>query len=105
MGRRMGAVSAVVALGISGTVTAATTASAAPAATTVSAVAAHAADVDYATWQVDVKAALAGAQPYLQQRTANATGQQLAIVRNGPHPRPQRDEFGVIRADRFLEPR
>ncbi|MFC3572258.1 HAD family acid phosphatase [Streptomyces yaanensis] len=80
VGRRIGAVSAVVALGIGGTVTAAQTASAAPAATTVSAAAAQAAEVDYATWQTDVKAVTDQALPYVQQRTANTTGQKLAIV-------------------------
>ncbi|MFF4211318.1 HAD family acid phosphatase [Streptomyces sp. NPDC001796] len=78
--RRIGAVSAVVALGIGGTVTAAGTASAAPAATTVSVAAAQAAGVDYATWQADVKAVVDQALPYVRQRTATATGQKLAIV-------------------------
>lgn len=78
--RRIGAVSAVVALGISGTVTAAQTASAAPAGTAVSVAAAQAADIDYATWQADVKAVIDQAVPYVEQRTANAGGQKLAIV-------------------------
>ncbi|MFD1657148.1 HAD family acid phosphatase [Streptomyces caeni] len=80
VGRRIGAVSAVVALGIGGTFTAAQTASAAPAATTASVAAVQASGVDYATWQADVKAVIDQARPYVEQRTANAAGQQLAIV-------------------------
>ncbi|MEU8910810.1 HAD family acid phosphatase [Streptomyces mirabilis] len=79
VGRRIGAVSVVVALGIGGTVTAAGTAAAAPAQTAVSATAATAA-VDYATWQSDVKAVIDQARPYVEQRTANAAGQKLALV-------------------------
>ncbi|MER5538622.1 HAD family acid phosphatase [Streptomyces mirabilis] len=79
VGRRIGAVSAVVALGIGGTITAAGTAAAAPAQTTVSATATTAA-VDYATWQSDVKAVIDQARPYVEQRTANAAGQKLALV-------------------------
>ncbi|MER6127781.1 HAD family acid phosphatase [Streptomyces sp. NPDC001795] len=80
VGGRIGAVSAVVALGIGGTVTAAQTASAAPAETTVSVAATQSSGVDYATWQADVKAVIDQAVPYVQQRTANASGQKLAIV-------------------------
>ncbi|MFJ8691519.1 HAD family acid phosphatase [Streptomyces roseolilacinus] len=36
--------------------------------------------VDYAAWQRDVAAALATARPYIEQRTANASGEKLAIV-------------------------
>ncbi|MEU9284646.1 HAD family acid phosphatase [Streptomyces sp. NPDC048275] len=79
MGRRIGAVSVVVALGIGGTVTAAGSAAAAPAQAAVSATTATA-DVDYVTWQTDVKAVIAQATPYVEQRTANAAGQKLAIV-------------------------
>jgi predicted secreted acid phosphatase len=79
VGRRIGAVSAVVALGIGGTVTAAGTAAAAPAQTAVTATATTAA-VDYATWQSDVKAVIDQARPYVEQRTANAAGQKLALV-------------------------
>ncbi|MFC9635419.1 HAD family acid phosphatase [Streptomyces mirabilis] len=79
VGRRIGAVSVVVALGIGGTVAAAGTAAAAPAQTAVSATAATAA-VDYATWQSDVKAVIDQARPYVEQRTANAAGQKLALV-------------------------
>lgn len=79
VGRRIGAVSAVVALGIGGTVTAAGTAAAAPAQTAVTATATTAA-VDYATWQSDVKAVIDKARPYVEQRTANAAGQKLALV-------------------------
>jgi predicted secreted acid phosphatase len=78
--RRIGVVSAVVALGISGTVTVAQTASAAPAGTAVRVAAAQAADIDYATWQADVKAVIDQAVPYVEQRTANTGGQRLAIV-------------------------
>lgn len=81
VGRRIGAVSAVVALGIGGTVTASATASAAPAQATVSvATTAQAADVDYATWQTDVKAVIDQALPYVEQRTAQTDGHKLAIV-------------------------
>jgi predicted secreted acid phosphatase len=80
VGRRIGAVSAVVALGVTGTVTAAQTACAAPAATTASVAAAQTSGVDYATWQADVKAVVDQALPYVQQRTANSAGQKLAIV-------------------------
>ncbi|MHA5047716.1 HAD family acid phosphatase [Streptomyces sp. SD15] len=79
MGRRIGAVSAVVALGIGGTVTTAGSAAAAPAQAAVSATA-TAADVDYATWQSDVKAVIDQATPYVEQRTANTAGQKPAIV-------------------------
>ncbi|MGW1524847.1 HAD family acid phosphatase [Streptomyces sp. NPDC001588] len=79
VGRRIGAVSVVVALGIGGTVTAAQTASAAPARTAVSA-ATQASEVDYGTWQADVKAVIDQATPYVQQRTANTAGQKTAIV-------------------------
>ena len=79
VGRRIGAVSAVVALGIGGTVTAAGTAAAAPAQTAVTATVTTAA-VDYATWQSDVKAVIDQAKPYVEQRTANAAGQKLALV-------------------------
>ncbi|MGW1162208.1 HAD family acid phosphatase [Streptomyces sp. NPDC002519] len=80
VGHRIGAVSAVVALGIGGTVTAAQTAVAAPAGTTVSVAAVQASGVDYATWQADVKAVIDRALPCVRQRTANAAGQKLAIV-------------------------
>ncbi|AVH54930.1 MULTISPECIES: HAD family acid phosphatase [Streptomyces] len=79
MGRRIGAVSAVVALGIGGTVTTAGSAAAAPAQVTASTTAA-AADVDYATWQRDVQAVIDQAMPYVEQRTAQADGQKLALV-------------------------
>ncbi|MCX4451847.1 hydrolase [Streptomyces sp. NBC_01728] len=79
VGRRIGAVSAVVALGIGGTVTAAGTAAAAPAQTAVTATVTTAA-VDYATWQNDVKAVIDQARPYVEQRTANAAGQKLALI-------------------------
>lgn len=38
------------------------------------------AGVDYATWQRDVSEAVATARPYIEQRTANASGQRLAMV-------------------------
>lgn len=80
VGRRIGAVSAVVALGIGGTVTAAGAAAAAPAQAAVTTTAATTAAVDYATWQSDVKAVIDQARPYVEQRTANAAGQKLALV-------------------------
>lgn len=80
VGRRIGVVSAVVALGIGGTVTAAGAAAAAPAQTVVSAAASTTAAVDYATWQSDVQAVIDQARPYVEQRTANTAGQKLALV-------------------------
>lgn len=77
-GRRLTTVAAVAVLGIGGSVTAAVPAAAAPAEAAVSAAAA--AEVDYATWQKDVKAVIDTATPYVEQRTANASGQKLAIV-------------------------
>jgi Predicted secreted acid phosphatase len=74
----MGVVSAVVALGIGGTVTAAGSAVAAPAPEVASTSAT--AGVDYATWQSDVQAVVDQAVPYVEQRTANAGGQKLAVV-------------------------
>ncbi|MEJ8638440.1 HAD family acid phosphatase [Streptomyces sp. NPDC006475] len=38
------------------------------------------ADVDYATWQRDVKAVIDVARPYIEQRTANTGGKKQAIV-------------------------
>ncbi|MGW7369729.1 HAD family acid phosphatase [Streptomyces sp. NPDC054841] len=66
-------------------VTATPVASAATPATTVNqpraAVAtAQAADVDYATWQRDVAAVVAVARPYIEQRTAQPSGEKQAIV-------------------------
>jgi predicted secreted acid phosphatase len=75
----MGAVSAVVALGIAGTVTAAGSAAAAPVQVAASTTAAQS-GVDYATWQRDVQAVIDQAQPYIEQRTAHAAGQKLALV-------------------------
>ncbi|MFF4534957.1 HAD family acid phosphatase [Streptomyces aureus] len=76
--RRLGVVSAVVALGIGGSVTAAGSAAAAPAQQVATASAA--AGVDYATWQSDVQAVIDQAVPYVGQRTADAGGQKLAVV-------------------------
>ncbi|MFD5074043.1 HAD family acid phosphatase [Streptomyces sp. NPDC058371] len=76
VGRRIGAVSMVVALGLGGTVAATqTAAAAAPAVTAV-----QAAEVDYATWQSDVQAVIDQALPYVQQRAAHTDGQKLALV-------------------------
>ncbi|PBC66066.1 hydrolase (plasmid) [Streptomyces sp. Tue6028] len=80
VGRRTVVVSAVVALGIGGTVSAAGSATAAPARATASTAAATTASVDYATWQRDVRAVIDQAVPYVEQRTAHADGQKLAIV-------------------------
>lgn len=77
-GRRITTVAAVAVLGLGGSVTAAAPAAAAPSEAAVSTAAA--AEVDYATWQKDVKAVIDTATPYIQQRTANASGQKLAIV-------------------------
>jgi predicted secreted acid phosphatase len=79
IGRRTGAVAMVVALGAGGLLGAAGTASAAPARSVVSATAA-ADDIDYDTWQSDVKAVIDQARPYIQQRTADTAGKKLAIV-------------------------
>lgn len=78
VGRRITTVAAVAVLGLGASVTAAVPAAAAPSAAAVGAAAA--AEVDYATWQSDVKAVIDTATPYIRQRTANASGQQLAIV-------------------------
>ncbi|GAA3833606.1 HAD family acid phosphatase [Streptomyces phyllanthi] len=79
--RRIGAVSVVVVLGVGATAGATAPAAAAPAGTTVNLAAAEAtADVDYATWQRDVKAVIDQAKPYVQQRTEGTAGQKLAIV-------------------------
>ncbi|MER5386287.1 HAD family acid phosphatase [Streptomyces sp. NPDC002688] len=75
--RRMGVLSAVVALGIGGTVTAAGSAAAAPAQAVASTSAT--ADVDYATWQRDVRTVIDQAVPYVEQRT-DAGGGKLAVV-------------------------
>ncbi len=80
--QRIGAVSVVAALGLGAT--AATTVPAAAAATapaaTPAAVSALQADVDYDTWQSDVRAVIDEALPYVEQRAANAAGQKLALV-------------------------
>lgn len=80
VGRRLGAVSAVVALGIGGTVTAAGSAAAAPAPVSAVVSTAATADVEYATWQRDVQGVVDQATPYIAQRTANAGGRKLALV-------------------------
>ncbi|MER5183512.1 HAD family acid phosphatase [Streptomyces sp. NPDC002896] len=77
--RRIGAVSVVAALGLGVNAAVTVPAAAAPAAT-ATAVSALQADVDYDTWQSDVRAVIDQALPYVQQRTANAAGQKLAIV-------------------------
>lgn len=74
----MTTVAAVAVLGLGASVTAAVPAAAAPVEAAVGAAAA--AEVDYATWQKDVKAVVDTATPYIQQRTANSSGQKLAVV-------------------------
>ncbi|MFF9777388.1 HAD family acid phosphatase [Streptomyces sp. NPDC013978] len=78
VGRRVTAVATVAVLGLGASLTAAGPAAAAP--STAATAAAAAAEVDYATWQKDVKAVVDTATPYVQQRTANSSGQKLAIV-------------------------
>ncbi|MEE1759930.1 MULTISPECIES: HAD family acid phosphatase [unclassified Streptomyces] len=78
VGRRVTAVATVAVLGLGASLTAAGPAAAAP--STAATAAAAAAEVDYATWQKDVKAVIDTATPYIQQRTANTSGQKLAIV-------------------------
>ncbi|QYX75480.1 HAD family acid phosphatase [Streptomyces akebiae] len=78
VGRRITTVATVAVLGLGASMTAAVPAAAAP--STAAVVAATAAEVDYATWQKDVKAVIDTATPYIQQRTANSSGQKLAIV-------------------------
>ncbi|MBD9723900.1 HAD family acid phosphatase [Streptomyces caniscabiei] len=78
VGRRVTTVAAVAVLGLGASMTAAVPAAAAP--STAATAAAAAAEVDYATWQKDVKAVVDTATPYIQQRTANSSGQKLAIV-------------------------
>ncbi|WP_326574061.1 hydrolase [Streptomyces sp. NBC_00481] len=76
VGRRITTVTAVAVLGLGASMTAAVPAAAAPSEAAVAA----AAEVDYATWQTDVKAVVDTATPYIQQRTANSSGKKLAIV-------------------------
>lgn len=78
VGRRITTVAAVAVLGLGGSVTAAMPAAAATSGTTAGTAAA--AEVDYATWQKDVKVVVDTATPYVQQRTASPSGQKLAIV-------------------------
>lgn len=78
VGRRVTTVAAVAVLGLGASMTAAVPAAAAP--STAATAAAAAVEVDYATWQKDVKAVVDTATPYVQQRTANSSGQKLAIV-------------------------
>lgn len=78
VGRRITTVAAVAVLGLGASVTAAVPAAAAPSAAAVGAAAA--AEVDYATWQRDVKTVIDTATPYIQRRTENASGQKLAVV-------------------------
>ncbi|MPY51232.1 HAD family acid phosphatase [Streptomyces acidicola] len=70
----------ILALGVGGTVGATGSAAAAPAEATASVAAAQAAEVDYDTWQRDVKAVIDQARPYIQQRTQDTAGQKLAVV-------------------------
>ncbi|MER8154293.1 HAD family acid phosphatase [Streptomyces sp. NPDC094472] len=85
--RRLGMTTVVVALalGVGGTATTATaatpgtTATTAATATPSSATAAE--DVDYETWQRDVRAIIdEQARPYVEERTANPSGEKQAIV-------------------------
>ncbi|WP_128378809.1 HAD family acid phosphatase [Streptomyces cavernae] len=76
--QRIAAVSVAAVLGLGVPVVAAGPAAAAPAASVTTAAAA--ADVDYATWQSDVRKVIDQALPYVQQRTQNTSGQKLAIV-------------------------
>ncbi|WNZ06874.1 HAD family acid phosphatase [Streptomyces sp. 11x1] len=78
VGRRITTVATVAVLGLGASMTAAVPAAAA--AGTAAITAAAAAEVDYATWQKDVKTVIDTATPYIQQRTANSSGQRLAIV-------------------------
>ncbi|MEV6383843.1 HAD family acid phosphatase [Streptomyces sp. NPDC051773] len=78
VGRRVTTVAAAAVLGLGASMTAAVPAAAAP--STAATAAAAAVEVDYATWQKDVKAVVDTATPYIQQRTANSSGQKLAIV-------------------------
>ncbi|NBM15486.1 HAD family acid phosphatase [Streptomyces sp. GC420] len=80
---RLGAAAAVVAFAVgvpavTAAPAAAGTTSTAAAATTGTAAAA--ADIDYAAWQRDVRAVIDQALPYVEQRTANASGEKTAIV-------------------------
>jgi hypothetical protein len=74
----LGAAAAVAAFTAGVPAVTAPTAAAAPA--SIAATTAAAADVDYATWQRDVRTVIDTALPYVQQRTANTSGRQLAIV-------------------------
>ncbi|MGW1029379.1 HAD family acid phosphatase [Streptomyces sp. NPDC002577] len=77
--RRIGAVSVAAALSLGVNAAATVPAAAAPAAT-ATAVSALQADVDYDTWQSDVRTVIDQALPYVRQRTENAAGQKLAVV-------------------------
>ncbi|NGO70795.1 HAD family acid phosphatase [Streptomyces boncukensis] len=82
--QRIGAGAVVVALSLGATAisTASARAEAAPAPSAPASAASlrAAADVDYATWQRDVRAVVDRARPYVRQRTAHADGERLAIV-------------------------
>ncbi|MCC9711135.1 hydrolase [Streptomyces sp. MNU76] len=78
VGRRITTVATVAVLGLGASMTAAVPAAAA--AGTAAITAAAAAEVGYATWQKDVKTVIDTATPYIQQRTANSSGQRLAVV-------------------------
>lgn len=78
VGRRITTVATVAVLGLGASMAAAVPAAAAPG--TAAITGAAVAEVDYATWQKDVKTVIDTATPYIQQRTANSSGQRLAIV-------------------------
>ncbi|TQK51778.1 putative acid phosphatase of HAD superfamily subfamily IIIB [Streptomyces sp. SLBN-118] len=71
----------VAALALTSSVTAtATAATPAPTAQPTSTSRPFLPDVDYATWQRDVSAVVATARPYVEKRTAGASGRRLAMV-------------------------
>ncbi|ASQ96896.1 HAD family acid phosphatase [Streptomyces sp. 11-1-2] len=85
--RRLGmtTVVAALAIGVGGTATTATAATPGTTATTAATAAPSSAtaaeDVDYETWQRDVRAIIdEQARPYIEERTANPSGEKQAIV-------------------------
>ncbi|WP_432048882.1 HAD family acid phosphatase [Streptomyces asiaticus] len=81
--RRLGMTTAVVALaiGVGGTATTATAATPGTGAPTATTPTTAAEEVDYETWQRDVRAIIdEQARPYIEERTADPSGEKQAIV-------------------------
>ncbi|MBI0383413.1 hydrolase, partial [Streptomyces albiflaviniger] len=81
--RRLGMTTAVAALaiGVGGTATTATAATPGTGAPTATTLTTAAEEVDYETWQRDVRAIIdEQARPYIEERTADPSGEKQAIV-------------------------